>query len=88
MSNLSPDCRDGNCVKCDGDAWDFDADKLTTCSCPHHQDHGQAPDTAAERSLDPGPPWKLLGETASGFRVFMAPPGVAPPTTPPRISDR
>jgi hypothetical protein len=73
---LSPDCRDGNCVKCDGNAWDREADQLTACACKHHQDHGQA-------AFDPGPPWKLLGTTTSGFRVFTAPVG-----TPPRISER
>lgn len=33
---LSPDCRDGNCSKCNGDAWDLERDCLTRCSCPHH----------------------------------------------------
>ena len=27
----SPDCRDGNCSKCDGTAWDLEADALTFC---------------------------------------------------------
>jgi hypothetical protein len=33
---MSPDCRDGNHQKCDGTAWDDDADEETTCECPHH----------------------------------------------------
>jgi hypothetical protein len=73
---LSPDCRDGNCAKCDGNAWDPDKDQITACQCKHHQDH----ETAA---LDPGPPWQLVGITPSGFKVFTAPTG-----TPPRVSDR
>jgi hypothetical protein len=39
---LSPDCRDGNCHKCDGIAWDEKADDYTHCL--HDCDHfGTAP---------------------------------------------
>jgi hypothetical protein len=31
---LSPDCRDGNHSKCDGVAWDIEADRTTFCLCP------------------------------------------------------
>ncbi len=31
---ISPDCRDGNHRKCDGQAWDVDADDVTGCGCP------------------------------------------------------
>ena len=86
---LSPDCRDGNCIKCDGTAWDLEQDQVTHCAHDCHQDHGH--EAAAEAAtFDPGPPWKLLGTTESGFRVFTAPAGVAIPGTgnPPRISER
>lgn len=102
-AKLSPDCRDGNCSKCDGNAWDMLRDKLTACECKHHQDHGTTTDPA-EQALDPGPPWKLLGTTTSGFRVFTAPAHTELPngpatvtndtgrpeyiSPPPRISDR
>lgn len=76
-THLSPDCRDGNCIKCDGNAWDEDADQLTACTCKHHQDHGHEP------ALEPGPPWQLLGTTPSGTKVWTAPLGTAP-----RISER
>jgi hypothetical protein len=36
LMNISPDCRDGNCTKCDGVAWDLVADAPTDCECPHH----------------------------------------------------
>lgn len=34
MTWISPDCRDGNHRKCNGEAWDEDADDLTDCQCP------------------------------------------------------
>jgi hypothetical protein len=30
---VSPDCRDGNHTKCDGQAWDEDRDELAGCRC-------------------------------------------------------
>lgn len=36
LMDISPDCRDGNCTKCDGIAWDLVADAPTSCECPHH----------------------------------------------------
>jgi hypothetical protein len=33
---VSPDCRDGNCGKCYGEAWDLEADAPVECECPHH----------------------------------------------------
>jgi hypothetical protein len=36
VMHISPDCRDGNCGKCDGVAWDLEADAPTDCECPHH----------------------------------------------------
>lgn len=30
---LSPDCRDGNHTKCDGIAWDVEADGYAPCEC-------------------------------------------------------
>src|ERR1043166_866359 len=33
---LSPDCRDQNHTKCDGVAWDEEADEPTNCQCVHH----------------------------------------------------
>lgn len=39
---LSPDCRDGNCSKCNGDAWDLMKDMPTSCTCHHHADAGDA----------------------------------------------
>lgn len=35
--HLSPDCRDGNCSKCPGDAWDMLKDMPTSCTCHHHE---------------------------------------------------
>lgn len=32
---LSPDCRDGNHQKCNGVAWDLEADEPTQCRCPN-----------------------------------------------------
>ena len=32
----SPDCRDTNHHKCNGDAWDDQQDRLTACACPCH----------------------------------------------------
>lgn len=32
----SPDCRDGNDRKCDGQAWDDKQDRPTACACPCH----------------------------------------------------
>lgn len=34
---LSPDCRDGNDRKCDGQAWDGNNDEPTECGCDCHQ---------------------------------------------------
>jgi hypothetical protein len=31
---VSPDCRDGNHGKCNGDAWDLVLDTLLDCYCP------------------------------------------------------
>lgn len=31
---LSPECRDGNHGKCDGVAWDLEADAPADCACP------------------------------------------------------
>jgi hypothetical protein len=36
VMDVSPDCRDANCGKCDGVAWDLVADAPTDCECPHH----------------------------------------------------
>lgn len=33
---LNPDCRDGKCAACAGDAWDEQADELTVCGCACH----------------------------------------------------
>lgn len=33
---LSPDCRDGNHHKCDGQAWDDTEDALVSCGCACH----------------------------------------------------
>lgn len=33
---LSPDCRDQNHQKCDGIAWDEEADDFGVCACSHH----------------------------------------------------
>jgi len=35
---LSPDCRDGNHQKCNGDAWDLEADGITDCRCGCHDE--------------------------------------------------
>lgn len=35
---LSPDCRDGKCGACIGDAWDLTADSKTACACGCHQE--------------------------------------------------
>ncbi|WP_269067358.1 hypothetical protein [Brevibacterium sp. CCUG 69071] len=34
----SPDCRDDNHRKCDGQAWDDDTDALASCGCTCHFD--------------------------------------------------
>jgi len=34
---LSPDCRDGKCTACVGEAWDERADELSECEHPCHQ---------------------------------------------------
>ena len=36
QSPRSPDCRDGNCRKCDGQAWDETTDALASCGCTCH----------------------------------------------------
>lgn len=33
LSNVSPDCRDGNHGKCFGTAWDLSIDEATACDC-------------------------------------------------------
>ena len=33
---ISPDCRDGNHRKCNGDAWDLINDQPWECECPGH----------------------------------------------------
>lgn len=33
----SPDCRDENCHKCDGRAWDEITDEPTFCECDCHE---------------------------------------------------
>jgi hypothetical protein len=33
---LGPDCRDGKCAACVGDAWDDAADEPTACQCACH----------------------------------------------------
>ena len=33
---LSPDCRDGKCVACHGDAFDEAADEIVQCECGCH----------------------------------------------------
>lgn len=33
MTPISPDCRDGNCQKCYGDAWDEAKDEPGACHC-------------------------------------------------------
>lgn len=38
----SPDCRDGNCYKCNGSAWDLAADQTTECGCDCHHDAAAA----------------------------------------------
>ena len=35
---LSPDCRDENCHKCDGDAWGDEADEPTDCEHECHEE--------------------------------------------------
>lgn len=34
---VSPDCRDDNHTKCDGNAWDLILDYVVDCDCPCHQ---------------------------------------------------
>lgn len=36
QSPHSPDCRDRNCRKCDGQAWDDTTDALASCGCTCH----------------------------------------------------
>lgn len=52
---ISPDCRDGNHRKCNGEAWDEDADDLTDCQCPGCLCH-VAPDPHSRRPVGP-PCW-------------------------------
>lgn len=33
---LSPDCRDGKCAACTGDAWNNQTDEPTPCECACH----------------------------------------------------
>lgn len=33
MDPICPECAAGKHPNCDGTAWDFDADELTTCAC-------------------------------------------------------
>lgn len=33
MDPISPDCRDGNCQKCDSQAWDLETDAPAACHC-------------------------------------------------------
>ena len=34
---LSPDCRDGKCAACTGDAWNNQTDEPTPCECACHE---------------------------------------------------
>lgn len=34
VAHLSPDCAQGKCTACSGDAWDDEADAPTACDCP------------------------------------------------------
>lgn len=36
MTTPSPDCRDGNRHKCDGQAWNDETDALASCGCTCH----------------------------------------------------
>lgn len=33
---FGPECRDGNCHKCDGLAWNEAADRIADCNCGCH----------------------------------------------------
>lgn len=34
---MNPDCRVGKHPACNGDAWDFDKDDSTNCTCECHE---------------------------------------------------
>lgn len=40
---VSPDCRSGNCRKCNGWAWDEKQDRETPCRCEHHGERSECP---------------------------------------------
>lgn len=64
---MNPECRDGNCHKCDGSGWDEMADAPGVCTCTCHATIG----TIDAAKLVDGPHYRIEAGAMKWDRITV-----------------